>query len=54
MSRLRALWRSLYVRRQLRVATDETLETADDVRDALLAEAQRLADEDVALNRRMK
>jgi methylthioribose-1-phosphate isomerase len=41
------------VRRQLRVATDETLETADDVRDALLAEAQRLADEDVALNRRM-
>ncbi len=41
------------VRRQLRVATDETLETADGVRDALLVEAQRLADEDVALNRRM-
>ena len=41
------------VRRQLRTATDETLESADDVRDALLAEAQRLADEDVALNRRM-
>ena len=41
------------IRRQLRTATDETLETADDVRDALLAEAQRLADEDVALNRRM-
>ena len=39
--------------RQLRTATDETLESADDVRDALLAEAQRLADEDVALNRRM-
>jgi len=41
------------VRRQLRVATDETLESADDVRAALLVEAQRLADEDVALNRRM-
>jgi methylthioribose-1-phosphate isomerase len=41
------------IRRQLRTATDETLESADDVRDALLAEAQRLADEDVALNRRM-
>ena len=41
------------VRRQLRVATNEELETADDVRAALLAEAQRLADEDVALNRRM-
>jgi methylthioribose-1-phosphate isomerase len=41
------------VRRLLRVATDEQLETVDDVRDALLAEAQQLADEDVALNRRM-
>ncbi len=41
------------VRRQLRVAADEELETADDVRYALLVEAQRLADEDVALNRRM-
>ena len=41
------------VRRQLRVAADEELESAGDVRHALLAEAQRLADEDVALNRRM-
>jgi methylthioribose-1-phosphate isomerase len=41
------------VRRLLRVAADEELETVDEVRDALLAEAQRLADEDVALNRRM-
>jgi methylthioribose-1-phosphate isomerase len=41
------------VRRLLRVAADEELESADEVRDALLVEAQRLADEDVALNRRM-
>jgi methylthioribose-1-phosphate isomerase len=39
--------------RLLRVAASEDLNTADDVREALLAEAQRLADEDVALNRRM-
>lgn len=41
------------VRRLLRAATDETLETLEEVRSALLAEAQKLADEDVALNRRM-
>jgi methylthioribose-1-phosphate isomerase len=41
------------VRRLLRVAADEELETVDEVREALLAAAQRLADEDVALNRRM-
>ena len=41
------------VRRLLRVAADEELESVDEVRDALLVEAQRLADEDVALNRRM-
>lgn len=41
------------VRRQLRVATNEELESVDDVRDALLAEAQRLADEDVEINRRI-
>jgi methylthioribose-1-phosphate isomerase len=41
------------VRRLLRVATNEDLESVGDVRAALLAEAQRLADEDVALNRRM-
>jgi methylthioribose-1-phosphate isomerase len=39
--------------RLLRVAADESLESADDVRNALLSEAQRLADEDVAINRRM-
>jgi methylthioribose-1-phosphate isomerase len=39
--------------RLMRVAVSEELESADDVRNALLAEAQRLADEDVALNRRM-
>ncbi len=39
--------------RLLRVAVNEDLTTADDVRQALLAEAQKLADEDVALNRRM-
>jgi methylthioribose-1-phosphate isomerase len=41
------------VQRLLRVAGDEELETADDVRDALLQEAQRLADQDVDINRRM-
>ena len=41
------------VRRLLRVAGDEELETADDVREALLKEAQRLADQDVEINRRM-
>jgi methylthioribose-1-phosphate isomerase len=41
------------VRRLLRVATSEQLGTVTEVRDALLAEAQQLADEDVALNRRM-
>jgi len=39
--------------RLLRVAGDEDLDSADDVRQALLAAAQKLADEDVALNRRM-
>src|SRR3972149_5966572 len=39
--------------RLMRVAVNEDLETADDVRAVLLAEAQKLADEDVELNRRM-
>ncbi|MGH2522124.1 MAG: S-methyl-5-thioribose-1-phosphate isomerase, partial [Anaerolineales bacterium] len=39
--------------RLMRVAVNEDLDTADDVRAALLAEAQKLADEDVELNRRM-
>jgi methylthioribose-1-phosphate isomerase len=37
----------------LRVAANEELESVEDVRDAILAEAQMLADEDVALNKRM-
>jgi methylthioribose-1-phosphate isomerase len=41
------------VRRMLRVAANEELEGVNDVRDAILAEAQQLADEDVALNKRM-
>jgi len=41
------------VRRLLRVAAGPELGSAAEVRDALLVEAQRLADEDVALNRRM-
>jgi methylthioribose-1-phosphate isomerase len=41
------------VRRILRVGTDESLDTADDVRQAILQEAQRIADEDVELNKRM-
>ena len=41
------------VQRLLRVAGNEELETADDVRNALLQEAQRLADQDVDINRRM-
>ncbi|MCA9969069.1 MAG: S-methyl-5-thioribose-1-phosphate isomerase [Anaerolineales bacterium] len=41
------------VDRLLRVATDETLGGAEDVRAALLAAAQALADEDVEINRRM-
>lgn len=39
--------------RLMRVATSEALETADEVRQALIAEAKALADEDVAINRRM-
>ena len=39
--------------RLLRVAADEELEALNDVREALLAHAQRIADEDVEINRRM-
>jgi len=39
--------------RLMRVAVNEELDTADDVREALLKEAQKLADEDVELNRRI-
>jgi methylthioribose-1-phosphate isomerase len=39
--------------RLMRVAVSEDLETADEVRAALLRQAQKLADEDVELNRRM-
>jgi methylthioribose-1-phosphate isomerase len=41
------------VARQLRVAADEELTGVDPVREALLTAAQKLADDDVALNRRM-
>jgi methylthioribose-1-phosphate isomerase len=41
------------VTRLLRIATDEDLVTVGDVHKALLAAAQKLADEDVAINRRM-
>ncbi|MCL4868085.1 MAG: S-methyl-5-thioribose-1-phosphate isomerase [Anaerolineae bacterium] len=41
------------LQRLLRLAVSEELDSADDVRHALLQEAQNLADEDVALNRRM-
>jgi methylthioribose-1-phosphate isomerase len=39
--------------RMLRAATDEALASLDDVRGAILAAAQALADEDVAINQRM-
>jgi len=39
--------------RILRVATDEEIEHVDDVRQAILTAAQRLADEDVEINKRM-
>ena len=41
------------VRRQLKRANDETLDSVNAIRDALLAAAQQIADDDVALNRRM-
>jgi len=39
--------------RMLRAAVDESLDSADDVRERLIREAQQLADEDVEINRRM-
>jgi methylthioribose-1-phosphate isomerase len=39
--------------RMLRTATNESLDSADDVREALIREAQTIADEDVAINQRM-
>ncbi len=39
--------------RMLRTATDEALDSVDDVRQALIHEAQKIADEDVEINRRM-
>ena len=41
------------VERMLRAATNEEIEHVDEVRQAILAEAQRLADEDVEINTRM-
>ena len=52
-SRPTAVNLSWAVSRQLRVATNEELEEVDEVRTALLEAAQKIADDDVALNRRM-
>ena len=41
------------VKRLLHIANNQELETADHIRHALLQEAQRLADQDVDINRRM-
>ncbi len=41
------------VRRQLKTAADEALDTPDAIRNALLEAAQRIADADVELNKRM-
>lgn len=41
------------INRLLRVAADEALDSPDTIRTALLQEAQRIADEDVEINRRM-
>lgn len=41
------------VKRTLRVVTNEELETVAEVKDAILQEAQKIADEDVELNKRM-
>jgi methylthioribose-1-phosphate isomerase len=41
------------IERMLRVAMSEDIEHVDDIRQAILGEAQRLADEDVEINKRM-
>ncbi|MFK7804421.1 MAG: S-methyl-5-thioribose-1-phosphate isomerase [Anaerolineae bacterium] len=41
------------VAQQMQVVADESLEHVDDIKDALLKKAQKIADDDVALNRRM-
>jgi len=41
------------VMRQMRVATNEDLETVEELKEALLEMAQKIADDDVTLNRRM-
>ncbi len=41
------------IERMLRAATDEALDAIDDTREQWVREAQRLADEDVVINRRM-
>ena len=41
------------VKRTMRVATNEDLETVAEVKDAILKEAQKIADEDAELNKRM-
>ncbi len=41
------------VDRVMRIAVDEEITTVEELRSAMLAEAQRIADEDVAINQRM-
>lgn len=41
------------INRMMKVARDDIYSSVKEIRDALLAEAQRIADEDVALNQRM-
>ncbi len=41
------------IKQQLRLTSDETLETIAEIKTALLQNAQRIADEDVEINRRM-
>jgi methylthioribose-1-phosphate isomerase len=41
------------IERMLRVAQNSEVQSADDIRQAILAESQKLADEDVEINRRM-
>ncbi len=52
-SRPTAVNLSWAIDRMLRAATDESLDSADDVRERLVREAQRIADEDVEINRRL-
>lgn len=41
------------IERMLRIAKDKNIQSVDDIREAILVEAQELADEDVEINKRM-